>query len=445
MIDSRLRQVMSQLKENIQIPIIVEVRPPTSPTTIQELRASGLNVTTTSKISPLVYGTATGNIIQALDANPIVTKVFYDEPLYPALALPFGLEVERQEVVPLGESVAATGAQELWDQGITGKGVKIGVIDTGVSQNHEMIKSNLKETFSAVPGESVEDENSHGTWCCSAAAGRPVNTEYGELVGAAPEADLYALKALSDKGTGQMSWVMQCLEKATLDFDCDVISMSLGSLFDNGGLDPVSKLVNDVVDKYNVLCAVAAGNSWIPLSIGSPGGAISAITVGSHSLRLPVPFTPSSFESKGPTTSLVIKPDTSAPGGNILAPGIAEMIVAAGAHESYQRMAGTSMATPQVAGALALLRQASPDLSRIGVEQLLAMSSFPAPKDTLMGYGPIRVDTMYSNLGKTLPPVSELQAPLNALQSSFFAPLTLIPRRDNERLKTVRLPAIMGG
>uniref|UniRef100_A0A6M3M2X2 Putative peptidase n=1 Tax=viral metagenome TaxID=1070528 RepID=A0A6M3M2X2_9ZZZZ len=445
MIDSRLNQVMSQLREGIRIPVIVELGTAPTPAALQELRGAGLSVTTTSQISPLVYGTATSNIIGTIAANPIVVKVFYDEPLYPALALPFGLEVERQEVVPLGESVAATGAPALWEQGITGKGVKIGVVDTGTSQSHEMISPGLKGTFSAVPGESVEDENHHGSWCCSAAAGRPVATEQGELVGAAPEADLYALKALSDKGTGQMSWVMQCIEKAAVDFKCDVISMSLGSLFDNGGLDPVSKLVNDVVQKYNVLCAVAAGNSFIPLSIGSPGGAISAVTVGSYALRLPLAGTPSSFESKGPTTSLVIKPDTSAPGGNIMAPGIAEMILAAGAHGSYQSMAGTSMATPQAAGALALLRQAKPDLSRIEVEQLLAISSFPAPKDTLRGYGPIRADTMYGNMGRALPPITQFQAPLNALQSMFYAPLTLIPRPENERLRVVRLPAIMGG
>lgn len=445
MIDSRLGQVMAQLKEDIRIPIIVELATAPTPAAVQELTGAGLRATTTSKISPLVYGTATSNIIQAINANPIVTKVFYDEPLYPALALPFGLEVELQEVVPLGESVGATGAPALWDQGITGAGVRVGVIDTGTSQSHEMISPGLKDTFSAVPGESVEDENHHGSWCCSAAAGRPVNTEHGELVGAAPGADLYALKALSDKGTGQMSWVMQCIEKATLDFKCDVISMSLGSLFDNGGLDPVSKLVNDVVQKYNILCVVAAGNSFIPLSIGSPGGAIAAVTVGSYALRLPMAGTPSSFESKGPTTSLVLKPDTSAPGGNILAPGVSEMILAAGAHGSYQSMAGTSMATPQAAGALALLRQVKPDLSRAEVEQLLAISSFPIPKDTLRGYGPIRADTMYRNLGKATLPITELQAPLNVIQSAIYAPFTLIPRPENERLKTVRLPATMGG
>lgn len=445
MIDARLSQVMEQLKDNVVIPIIVQVKPPASSVTTQELRKSGLNVTSTSKISPLVYGKATKNTIQTLNSNPVVSTIFYDEPIYAAIALPFGVEVERQEIIPLGESVGATGAPELWEQGITGKGVNIGVIDTGISQQHEMLSSNLKGTFSAVPGESIEDENSHGTWCCSAAAGRPVSTEHGDLIGAAPEANLYALKALSDKGTGQMSWVMECIEKAVLDFKCGVLSMSLGSLFDNGGLDPVSKLVNDVVNKHNVLCAVAAGNSWIPLSIGSPGGAASAITVGSHSLRLPVPLTPSSFESKGPTTSLIIKPDTSAPGGNLIAPGVAETILAAGAHESYQHMAGTSMATPQVAGALALLRQAKPDLTRNEVEQLLAVSSFPSPKDTLRGYGPIKVDEMYANIGKKLPPISEMQAPLNTFQSLFFAPLTFIPRKDNERLRTVRLPAIMGG
>jgi subtilisin family serine protease len=129
MIDSRLRQVMSQLKENIRIPVIVELSTAPTPAAVQELRGAGLSVTTTSKISPLVYGTATDSIIQA---------------------------------VPLGESVGATGAPALWEQGITGKGVKVGVIDTGVSQSHSMISPGLKDTFSAVPGEGVEDENHHG-------------------------------------------------------------------------------------------------------------------------------------------------------------------------------------------------------------------------------------------------------------------------------------------
>jgi len=445
MIDTRLKQVTAQLKENVSIPIIVELTAAITPAAIQELTASGLQITSKSKISPLVYGTATNTSINTISNKSFVAKIFYDEPLYPALALPFKTGLKRQEVVPLGESVAATGAPVLWEQGITGDGVKIGVIDTGVSQSHEMISPGLKDTFSAVPGETVEDENHHGSWVCSAAAGRPVSTEEGELVGAAPGADLYALKALSDKGTGKMSWVMECIENATLDFKCDVISMSLGSLFDNGGLDPISKLVNDVAEKYNILCIVAAGNSFIPLSIGSPGGAIKAVTVGSYALRIPMAGTPSSFESKGPTTSLVIKPDTSAPGGNIVAPGVSEMILAAGAHGSYQSMAGTSMATPQAAGALALLRQLKPDLSRSEVEQLFAISAFPTPKDTLRGYGPIRVDIMQRYLGKTLPPIDRLQAPLNTFQSALYAPFTLIPRPENERLKTVRLPGIIGG
>lgn len=443
MIDSRLKQVMDQLKETASIPVIVRLNTAVDGAAQQELSATGLRISNVGGVSPVVYGFATSATIPHIDNLPIVAKVSYDEPMYAAVALPFGIELKKKDIIPLSESINSMEVPHLWEQGLTGEGVNIGVIDTGVSQTHPMIQSGLKGTFSAVPNETVEDENHHGTWCCSAAAGRPVDTEHGYLVGAAPEANLFALKALGDKGNGQMSWVMRCMEKAATDFKCDVISMSLGSLFDNAGLDPVSDMVNDIVTGSNTICVIAAGNSFIPMSIGSPGGAIGSLTVGSHSLRMPG-AAPSTFESKGPTTGLLIKPDTSAPGGNLAAPGFAELIMAAGAHNSYAPMAGTSMATPQVAGIMALLKQANKALSRSDVEQLLAMTAFPRIKDTLSGFGPINARKLYQNMGKALLPLAQLQEPLNKIQSAMFAPLAAVPRPENERLKAVRLPAFMG-
>jgi Subtilisin-like serine proteases len=441
-IGNRLSQAMGMVKSSVSLPVIIEMAVAVDDTVLQELKRTGLNVTSTSRIAPLVYGMANSETISALSRLNQVAIVSYDEPTS-VMSFPLAAKFEHQEIIPVSEAVDAMGTAAVWDAGITGKDVKIGVIDTGGSLNHKMLKPGIKGSYSAVPGETAEDHNDHGSWCASAAAGRPVETDMGPLYGVAPDADLYILKALSNEGQGQMSWVNDCIEKAVLDYKCDVLSMSLGSLTDLAGLDPTSKLVNEVTNKYNTLCVVAAGNSFGPMTVGAPGGAASAITVGSVALKLPKQGVVSTFSSKGPTTGLLIKPDIAAYGGNLITSGVSELIYAAGSFGEYISMAGTSMATPAVAGAMALLRQAKPDLSRFEVEQLFAESQFPHPKDVLTGYGTIHVDKLYSRLFSPRLPLSELGMPMQVAQSVAAVPLTLMPREySNEQLNVVRLPVI---
>lgn len=444
-IGSRLKSVLSMVKTGVSVPVILELSIPVPITddAITALSQKGLKISSKSDIAPLVYGTANEQVINALNTLPFVAAITYDEPVSIQL-FPLAAKLERQESISVGETVKAIGADDLWNAGISGKGVKVGVIDTGVSTRHDMIKGSLKGTFSAVPDETVEDAHSHGSWCCSAVSGSSIQEDNVFLSGAAPGADLYALKALSDKGTGQMSWVNQCIEKAVIDFKCDILSMSLGSLTDLGGMDPTSKLVNEVTSKYGTICVIAAGNSFSPMTIGSPGGAIGALTVGSVAMNLPMRNVVSTFSSKGPTTTLVVKPEVATYGGNIIAPNISELIFAAGAFGSYTSMAGTSMATPQVAGALALLKQAKPDLSRLETEQLLAESNFPHAKDTLTGYGTINIAKMYALLDKPRLPLTELEKPLQILQSISAIPLAIRPKTkaEREQMNIVRLPVI---
>jgi intein/homing endonuclease len=108
-------------------------------------------------------------------------------------------------------------------------------------------------------------------------------------------------------------------------------------------MDPTSKLVNEVTQRYNTLCVVACGNNFGPMTVGAPGGAVGAITVGSVALKLPKRGVVSTFSSKGPTTGLLVKPEIAAYGGNILTPGISEMIYAAGSFGEYTSMAGTCL------------------------------------------------------------------------------------------------------
>lgn len=441
-VDRRLEQVFAQVKTGVAVPIIVEVRQAT-PALVQELGAVGLQAARASTLMPFIYGRANDTVARAVARNPMVLKVSYDEPVYGRVPGPFEMvRFEQKTIIPLRDAVAETGAPALWEQGLTGKGVKIAVVDTGVNQSHRMIVSALKGVYSAVLGEDVEDVHSHGTWCCGAAAGRSMKLPDGrELVGAAPGADLYALKALAKDGRGQMSWVMDCMEHAITDFDADIISMSLGSLFDNGGMDAVSRAVNYLTQEHGVICCVAAGNSFGPMTVGSPGGAISALTVGAVALKLPSKFAPSTFSSKGPTTALSIKPDISAPGGNLLAPSTAELILGPAAHGEYAYMAGTSMATPQVAGCMALLRQAKEKLTRADIERMMFITYSPKLKDTITGFGPIRVDRLFEAMEKPVPAFMECYTAISSLQAIPYYPFTLFPKPEGADVQEIRLPS----
>lgn len=441
MIDSRLQQVLNMVKPNVAIPVIIMVNGALSPTQLQDVANLGLMGVRKGTLGPMIFGNGNSQTIQRIATLPFVATVHYDEPVYAHVYPTAKLTFEKEVRMPLYESVKMTGAPDLWKQGITGKGVRVAVIDTGVSKDHEMLHSVLKGTYSAVPDSSVEDEQSHGSWCCAAAAGQLKETPNGLLQGAAPGASLYALKALADDGKGQMSWVIDCVEKAVHDFKCDIISLSLGSMFDNGGVDPISYVINTIVKEHNVIPVIAAGNSFVPMSIGSPGGAAGALTVGSVSIKTPQANTPSLFSSKGPTTGLIMKPDISAPGGNIVMPKYVESIISAAKHGAYVAMAGTSMATPQVAGCMALLREAKANLSRAEVEQLIAGAAFPSPKNAINGYGLINVPKMYNLMtsGKMLPPVDRMQVALADFQSALHAPLAILPRPQSEELRAVRL------
>jgi len=444
MMDQRLEKAFSMVKEGVALPVIIEVAQPGA-AIMSELTSAGLTRITGARVTPLVYGMATSAVARAIASNPGVVKVSYNEPIFTAAITPFEtVHLSEKRIVTLGETVAETGAPALWEEGYTGKGVGIALIDTGVCTSHEMLRDALKGSYSAVPNEGIEDVQNHGSWTASAALGRKAYLKTGFVIGAAPEADLYALKALDKNGSGQMSQVIDCIEYAVTEFKTPIISMSLGSLFDNGGQDPISRTVNQFVTQNGIIAVIAAGNSGVMMSIGSPGGAASALTVGSYALQIPFKGAPSTFSSKGPTTSMMVKPDVSAPGGNMLAPDIGELIVGAAANDEYAYMCGTSMATPQVAGCIACLKQAKPTLTRADVESLLLRSSAPRPKEIVLGYGPVRADVMYKNIDKPTTALDQFIGSMAQLQTIPYLPFSLIPSAERDTSQEIRLPAIMG-
>ncbi|MDX6311731.1 MAG: hypothetical protein QOF44_1195 [Streptomyces sp.] len=243
----------------------------------------------------------------------------------------------------LKESVPQINAPQAWAEGYDGTGEKVAVLDTGVDDTHPDLKDRIAVEQSFVPGETVADGNGHGTHTASTVAGT------GETYrGVAPGAKLLIGKVLSDEGSGADSWIIAGMEWAKAQ-GADVVSMSLGSSVPDDGTDPMSQAVDALSADGGPLFVIAAGNSYSEYTIGAPGSAASALTVASVTKS----DERSDFSSEGPLSgSYGLKPDISAPGSDITAakPG-----------GGYQTMSGTSMATPHVAGAAAILKQRHPD------------------------------------------------------------------------------------
>ncbi|WP_238442260.1 S8 family serine peptidase [Streptomyces pratensis] len=284
----------------------------------------------------------------------------------------------------LKDSVPQVNAPEAWAAGFDGKGTTVAVLDTGIDATHPDVKDRVKQTKSFVPGEEVDDKNGHGTHVASTIAGSGAASD-GADKGVAPAADLIVGKVLGDGGSGADSGIIEAMEWAKAE-GADVVSMSLGSSVPDDGTDPMSQAVNALSADGGPLFVIAAGNSYGAGTIGSPGSAASALTVAAVDKQ----DARADFSSMGPLVrSHGLKPDLSAPGVDINAaasqsvPGIEGM---------YQSMSGTSMATPHVAGAAAILKQRHPEWSGQRIKDALMSSSKELPDYTPYEQGTGRLD-----------------------------------------------------
>ncbi|MET4158501.1 subtilisin family serine protease [Agromyces sp. PvR057] len=254
----------------------------------------------------------------------------------------------------LDSSVPYIGAPEAWAAGYTGDGVTVAVLDTGYDDTHPDLAGRvLAESTSFVPDEAVSDDpNGHGTHVASTIAGTGAASG-GTHRGVADGANLLVGKVLSATGEGQDSWIISAMEWAA--DRADIVSMSLGTRYGDDGTDLMSQALNEISAATDALFIVAAGNSTAPETVGSPGSAASALTIGSvddPSGEL------SWFSSQGPLVrSGALKPDLAGPGNDVTAARSAD----SPGEGSYIGMSGTSMATPHVAGAAAIVKQQHPE------------------------------------------------------------------------------------
>nr|WP_263323605.1 S8 family peptidase [Neobacillus sp. Marseille-Q6967] len=263
---------------------------------------------------------------------------------------------------------------------LTGSGVTIAVIDTGIYP-HPDIADRIVDFVDFVNNRTEPyDDNGHGTHCAGDAAGNGAASGF-RYAGPAPEANLIGVKVLDKLGSGSLETVMDGVEwciqynESNPEHKIDIISMSLGSTAQNFGSDdgdPMVKMVEAAWASGIVVC-VAAGNSGPnPRTIASPGVSDQVITVGALDDRN-TPETRSDglvaeFSSRGPTIYGLTKPDILAPGVNIVSlrsPNsyLDKLQKSARVENDYFVLSGTSMATPICAGIVALMLQNNPQLT----------------------------------------------------------------------------------
>ncbi|MCF1507196.1 S8 family peptidase [Streptomyces glomeratus] len=259
----------------------------------------------------------------------------------------------------LDKSVPQIGAPTAWHAGYDGKGVKVAVLDTGVYADHPDLKGQVIESKNFSTAATTADKVGHGTHVASIVAGTGAKS-HGKYKGVAPGAKILSGKVLDDEGYGDDSGILAGMEWAAQQ-GAAVVNLSLGGP-DSPGTDPLEAEVDKLSEQKGILFAVAAGNEGEmgDRTIGSPGSAADALTVGAvdDGDRL------APFSSRGPGLDGAIKPDVTAPGVNITAAAAPGSLIDKEVGEKpagYLTISGTSMATPHVAGAAAILKQEHPD------------------------------------------------------------------------------------
>ena len=328
----------------------------------------------------------------------------------------------------LNETTHLTRADDVWAEGYTGKGVVIAIIDTGIDKNHpdldDLDDNPLTEDpkvlaeVAFLPGGSndTSDVIGHGTFVASVAAGTGASGGRGFKAtfastkvlnatiiphtqrGVAPEAYLYNIKVFNESGSAYESDIIAGIEWA-VEHGADVINLSLGGTPNlPSSEDPLVQAIEAAV-RSNVVVTVAAGNSGPGLySILTPAIAPSAISVGAVYETKELTY----FSSRGPAPfDLTCKPDLLAFGAAVIG---ANAFYAKRDEAAYVEMWGTSASAPQAAGAAALLIQAFPGISAVGVKAAL-----------MEGAKSLSLDLMFQGAG-----LLDVKGALEAAQKANF-------------------------
>ncbi|MGJ7045060.1 S8 family peptidase [Thermoanaerobacterium thermosulfurigenes] len=296
-------------------------------------------------------------------------------------------------------------SREANDHGYTGKGVTIAFLDTGIYPHPDFTKpkNRIIAFHDIVNGKkSPYDDNGHGTHVAGDAASSGYLSD-GKYKGVAPEANIVSVKVLDSRGSGStsdiltgMQWILDNRDK----YNIRIVSLSIGETPSLPPfLDPLVKGV-DKLWRSGLVVVVAAGNSGPSInSVTSPGNSMNVITVGAVDDKRTVDTSDdeiANFSGRG--SAFLPKPDVVAPGVKIVSTASGNVPLGTDdnilLNKSYRTASGTSMATPIVAGAAALLLEKNPSLTNYQVKNILKSTTTNVDhyRYYSQGYGIINIE-----------------------------------------------------
>ncbi|HHY42960.1 MAG TPA: S8 family peptidase [Thermoanaerobacterales bacterium] len=277
----------------------------------------------------------------------------------------------KSQTIPWG--ISKIEAPKAWKH-CQGEGIKVGIIDTGIDQRHPDLKANIKVAHSVVEGTGADDDNGHGTHVAGTIAA--LDNDIG-VVGVAPKAEIYSVKAFDNKGRGRVSDIIDALNWC-IENKVHIINMSFGFSVNSQALERAIREVH----KHNIIMVAAAGNSGGKDTVLYPAKYPEVIAVAASDNKDKA----ADFSSSGPEV-------------NIIAPGVD--ISSTYINQEYRLLSGTSMACPHVVGACALLMSISgADADNVKNAVLSTARDIGLPEET-QGAGLVDVSAAVSNIKKT--------------------------------------------
>ncbi|HUC77996.1 MAG TPA: S8 family peptidase, partial [Vicinamibacterales bacterium] len=351
------------------------------------------------------------------------------------------------------------GADQVWAgasdvKPLTGKGVTVAVIDTGIDTRHAALAGRVIFTKDFTGGDGM-DRFGHGTHVAGIIAGAPGRTaDTSDYRGIAWGARLVNLRALGDDGSGTTSTVMEAIDWAIDhrgELRIGVINLSLGTpVLQPFRDDPLCEAVERAV-AAGIVVVTAAGNQGqstdgktVLGSITSPGNSPYALTVGAldtHNTPQRSDDTLAPYSSRGPTRfDLVIKPDVSAPGSHVVSAEASGAYlpttyparhVAGSGPDAYMQLSGTSMAAAVVSGAVALLLDQRPGMKVFAVKGTFQVTSSAVGSEGLIAVGAGSLNALAA-IVLTSEPNGNSFAPVTLIGGQSVAPrgLLIVPKTD---------------
>jgi serine protease AprX len=329
-------------------------------------------------------GRLSASAIQALAKNPNVAAIYEDAPI-------------RRKAVGSDLKTAypaEINAPAAWQQNMTGAGVAVAVLDSGINPDFDLSGRILTAVNFADPLTTTADPGGHGTHVAGIIAGNGKRSE-GQYVGVAPRANLVDVRVLDAQGNGSASSVIAGLQwtiSHAAQYGIRVVNLSLGATPLTDYIhDPVAAAA-EVAWLSGLVVVTAAGNTGV--AIDTPGVDPHVLTVGALDDQGTAPLlddTLPAWTAWGTPIGSTAKPDIVAPGRRIVSirsPGSTldvlhpDRVVTASDGQTYFRLSGTSMATGVASGVVALLLQAHPELKPNQVKAILTGTAAPFGQST---------------------------------------------------------------